>query len=133
MVRAFTVVALAVLAGSCSPPERKHPAGATPYSEAEKAEIAAGAAVIEQQSASQKADRIMACGLALVEAGKRGMVGEDAQFLQPWRLTAEPAGSGERLRCEAEDQSRPIIVVVDLKCSDVNDAKCHPLIDVVRR
>lgn len=132
MTRAFTVLSLAILAGSCSPPERKHPAGATPYSEAEKAEIAAGAAVIEKQSASQKADRIVACGLALVEADRKGLVGPDAQFLQPWRLTAEPLESGERLSCEAEERSRPIIVVVDLKCTDVNDAKCHPLVDVKR-
>lgn len=133
MVRTFMVLALAAAVGSCSQPEpRKHPAGATPYTEAEKAEIAAGAAVIERQSASQKADRIVACGLALVEAEKRGLVGRDSQFLRPWRLTAEPVGSWERLRCEAEDQSRPIIVVVDLKCPDVNDAKCHPLIEVTR-
>lgn len=40
MLRTCMVVAVAAVVGSCSQPEpRKHPAGATPYTEAEKAEI----------------------------------------------------------------------------------------------
>lgn len=127
---------LAVLAiASCGEPEPKpeksHPAGATPLTEAETATIQNKADAMEIASASDQAE-IVACGLGLLQAEKRGLVASDAQIPPPWERLSTPAEGGRRVACLGSDARGPLTVVVDLKCSDVNDDRCHPLVRVSR-
>ena len=81
----------------------------------------------------QRADNVVACGLALLQAEKRGGVASDAQLDQPWSLTLEPSdAAGRRVACKAHDQRGSFIVVVDVVCADVNSDRCHPLVRVDR-
>lgn len=130
--RLSALSAVFVCLTSCGPSGDNHPAGATPYTTEEKARIARGAAAISSESSESRADHIVACGLALLEADRKGLVGADAQFLSPWTLTTSQVGEAERLRCDATDSKGRLFVVVDYKCSDVNDASCHQLVTIER-
>lgn len=127
---------LAVLAiASCGPPETKpekpHPAGAAPLTAAEAADIQEQAAALEIASLSDQAE-IVACGLGLLQAEKRGLVASDAQVPPPWERLSTPTEEGRRVACRGSDARGPLTVVVDLKCRDVNDDRCHPLVRVSR-
>jgi hypothetical protein len=134
MVRSFAFATLAILAVGCSPPTepKQHPAGATPFTEAEKAEIDRRASTLEAAGSAERADAVMACGLALVAAEKEGLVAADAQMALPWTLTTTPRQGGQRVACKAGDSRGSMTVVADLLCTDVNDLKCHPLVRVDR-
>lgn len=125
-------VGLLLLVGSCGEPTQEHPAGATPYTQEEMAAISRGAERIEREGAAKRADRVMACGLALLEAERRGLVSPGAQMPPPWELSADESGHVERVSCQASDRRGALTVVVDLRCTDVNDDRCHPLVRIDR-
>jgi hypothetical protein len=127
------ILAAALLAVSaCGPSAEDHPAGATPYTGEEKAAISRGAVAVERQSNEARADAVVACGLALLEAEERGLVSSDAQVPPPWEVTTAATNGGQRVSCKGLDRQGDLTVVVDLLCTDVNDDKCHPLVRIDR-
>lgn len=126
------IVWTALLVAACGPSAEDHPAGATPYTADEKALIARNAGRVESQGNEHRADMVMACGLALLEADRKGLVGSEAVVPPPWQVTSSPVDGGERVSCEGSDQRGPLTVVVDLRCNDVNDSRCHPLVRIER-
>ena len=83
---------------------------------------------------NRNADAVVACGLALTEAQRTGKTSSDAQLQVPWRvyeMTGAAAGA-RRVSCAAVDSRGEMGVIVDVVCTDVNDAKCHPLVSIAR-
>lgn len=126
--------------GSCGEPQatkqaeevKAHPYGATPYTDAEKAEIERRVGVSDDGSTEFRADAAVACGLALLQAENRGLVESDAVVPPPWDIRSAPTRGGQRISCKGNDGRGQLTVVVDLLCIDVNDDRCHPLVRIDR-
>lgn len=129
----FVVAALLIL-GSCNEAQQPapHPAGATPYTDAEKAETASKLRATTDAQTELRADAAVACGLALLEAERRGLVTSDSAVPQPWQIRSAPIEGGDRVSCDAKDSRGGLVVVVDLLCTDVNADRCHPLVRIER-
>jgi hypothetical protein len=84
--------------------------------------------------AESRADAVMACGLAMLEAEKQGLVSKSSQLQVPWRVYEMPSEKSgvRRVSCAAGDAKGELGVVVDIVCTDVNDSACHPLIKIAR-
>lgn len=97
----------------------------------EKAEVPAPSAPSPTEA---RADAVVACGLAMLAAEKRGLVSKGAQLQTPWRVYEVPSDSKgvRRVSCAAIDDRGELGVMVDVACTDVNDEKCHPLVRIVR-
>lgn len=135
------IAALLVLSvGSCGEPKpdkqaepaKPHPYGATPYTDAEKAEIERRVGVTDDGSTEFRADAAVACGLALLQAENRGLVESDAVVPPPWDIRSAPTRGGQRISCKGNDGRGQFTVVVDLLCTDVNVDRCHPLVRIDR-
>lgn len=85
-------------------------------------------------SSEKRADAVVACGLALLEAERANKVGQDSQLQAPWRVyeMGEGRNGARRVSCAAIDDRGELGVIVDVACPDVNDAKCHPLVEITR-
>lgn len=85
-------------------------------------------------SEDRRADAIVACGLALLEAERSGQVTPGSQLQVPWRVyeMGESKGGARQVSCAAVDDRGEMGVIVDVACTDVNDARCHPLVRIAR-
>lgn len=85
-------------------------------------------------SGDRRADAVVACGLALIEAERSGQVAQNSQLQIPWRVyeMGEGQSGARRVSCAAVDDRGEMGVIVDVACTDVNDAKCHPLVKIAR-
>lgn len=76
---------------------------------------------------------VVACGLALVDAEKQGLVAQSAEIPPPWKFTSTPATNGaRRVSCEAVDATGSFSVVVDLTCDNMDQSRCRRLVAIKR-
>lgn len=82
----------------------------------------------------RRADAVVACGLAMLEAERQGQVSAGSQLQVPWRVYEVPNEKKDvrRVSCAAVDDRGELGVIVDIACTDVNDDKCHPLVKIAR-
>lgn len=85
-------------------------------------------------STDRRADAVVACGLALIDAENSGQVSQGAQLQIPWRVyeTGEGKDGARQVSCAAVDDVGELGVIVDIACTDVNDSSCWRLVKIAR-